>query len=164
MNDFLLPLVIGLMIFAALMSFIPVIPAAALTWAVGMVYGALERFTRLTPLAAVIITVIMVIAVTAGLWLPMFGMRGKGMSCWGLLAFFVGSISGTFLIPIPVLGSIIGGIAAVVLAEWARIGEINAALRSGGAAVRVIILGFVLEFAFSVTILITFVISVISMG
>jgi hypothetical protein len=65
-------------------------------------------------------------------------------------------------LPIPFVGNIIGGVGAVVIVEYARIGEYRTALKSGGAALRMMVLGFVFEFLFSLAIFFTFLISVLT--
>ena len=154
---------ITLMLVCLSLAFIPVVPSSALQWTIGILYGALGNFTRLTVPAAVIMTILMIAGSTSGVWLPYFGMRGKGLSCLGLIAFFIGCIIGTFIpLPIPFVGNIIGGVGAVVIVEYARIGEYRAALKSGGAALSMMILGFVFEFLFSLAIFFTFLISVLT--
>jgi len=158
-----IPLTVLLMVITLPLAFVPVVPSSALQWAIALLFAALEGFQRVTLPAALVMTLWMLAGSTSGLWLPYFGMKGKGVSCMGLLAFAIGCLLGT-LIPIPILGSIIGGIVAVVVVEFARVGTWRAALSGGTAALRVMILGYVLEFAFSLAILVTFLVSVATTG
>jgi uncharacterized protein YqgC (DUF456 family) len=141
---------------------IPVIPVAALEWAIALIFAALTQFERTTPAALVIMTVCMLVGATAAWWTPLIGLRGKQMSCWGLVAFFVGLIVGGFVIPLPILGSIIGGIGAVMLVEFARLRDAQRALHSGGAALKTILYGLVIEFLCAVIIVITFLVSLLT--
>jgi uncharacterized protein len=159
----LLPVTVVLMLFALVLAFVPVVPATAVQWAIGMLFAGATGFQRVTPLAAVVMTGIMLAGVTSSLWLPYFGMRGKGLSCLGMIAFLIGGVVGT-AIPIPIVGSIIGGVAAVMVVEYARVREIRAAMQSGRAALKTVLLGFVLEFIFSLTIFIIFLVSVVTTG
>ena len=163
MEALLIPFTIFLMVIGLLLAFVPVVPASALQWAIAMLFGALTQFTRVTIPAAVIMTLLMLAGSTSGLWLPFFGMKGKGVSCLGLIAFMIGCVAGV-VIPIPILGSIIGGIVAVVIVEFARVGTWRAALSGGQAALRVMILGFVLEFVFGLAIFVTFLVSLATTG
>jgi uncharacterized protein YqgC (DUF456 family) len=160
----LIVLAVVLMVAGLALVVIPAVPVAALEWAIVMAFGVLTGFTR-TPLVAVaLVTLFMLLGSTAGLWLPLFGLEGQGVSCLGLLAFFVGCAVGGALIPAPILGTLIGGVVGVMLVEFAKLREFRAALRRGGAALRVILTGMALEFVFALAILATFLVSVWATG
>jgi len=150
-----------LMTLSLLLILIPAVPVSALEWGIAMVFGALTGFSRLTPYAAIIATILMLVGSTAGLWMPFFGLRGKQLSCLGLLAFFIGMIAGSALIPLPFIGTIIGGVLGVMLVEFLRLKEINESLRSGGAALRLIIYGMIAEFFFSTALVGTVMLSIL---
>ncbi len=163
MVDSILVLLVALLMLLSLaLVVIPVVPVAALEWAIALVYAALTGFQRVTVPAAVLMTAFMLAGSTSGLWLPYFGLRGRGVSCLGLLAFFLGCALGTAAIPVPVLGTLIGGVAGVFLAEYARAREWRAALGGSGLALRVILVGMGLELAFAAAILLTFLVSVLT--
>jgi len=67
----------------------------------------LTGWERFTPAAAWFSTAIMLIAMTNDFWLPLFGVKGGGMSGQAALGSFVGGVIGTFAIPIPLIGSLI---------------------------------------------------------
>jgi uncharacterized protein YqgC (DUF456 family) len=163
MENVTIPLTIFLMVIGLFLAFVPLVPATALQWAIAMIFAAADGFHRVTVPAAVIITLLMLAGSTSGIWLPYFGMKGKGVSCIGLTAFMIGCMVGV-LIPIPIIGSMIGGIIAVVVVEFARVGTWRAAVQGGVAATRVMILGFVFEFVFSLAIFLTFLISLATTG
>lgn len=147
---------------ALLLIMIPAVPVAALEWALAMILGALSGFTRLTPAGAILITALMVLGSTSQFWMPLLGLRGEGLSCMGLIAFFVGMAIGTAIIPIPFIGTLLGGLIAVIIVEYSRIGEMQQALRSGGKALKQVIYGMILEFVFAAAIFLTTLVSVIS--
>ncbi|NWF67936.1 MAG: DUF456 domain-containing protein [Chloroflexi bacterium] len=155
-----MPLIITiiLMLLTLGLAFVPVVPASALQWAIAMLYGALTGFARVPLPAALVMTALMLIGATSGLWLPYFGLKGKGISCLGLIAFTVGALVGTMLIPLPLLGTLIGAVFGVFAAEFARWRTWRAAIAGGGAALRVMLLGFVVEFVISLLIFVTFLI------
>lgn len=152
----------AIMIFSLFLIVIPAIPVSALVWGIAMVAGALTDFARLTPFAAVVITLFMAAGSTSGLWMPLFGMRGKQISILGFVAFFAGMIVGTAIIPIPFIGTIVGGVAGVILVEFARLREIAGAWQSGKSALRVILLSMLSELIFALLIIATFIISVVT--
>ncbi|MCA9914898.1 MAG: DUF456 domain-containing protein [Anaerolineae bacterium] len=143
---------------------IPAVPVTALEWAIAMVLGVLTGFTRLTPVAAIVVTVFMAIGSTSGFWMPFLGLRGRQLSCLGLVAFFIGMVAGSALIPIPFIGTILGGVIGVILVEFARVREVRQAMQSGGSALRLILYGMIAEFIFAVLVILVTVISIITTG
>jgi uncharacterized protein YqgC (DUF456 family) len=163
MEAFLIPLALILMILALFLVVIPVIPVAAVEWAIAMVFGALTAFERLTVPAAIIMTVFMIIGSTSQYWAPFLGLKGKEMSFLGILAFFVGAILGT-AIPIPIIGSLIGGLIAVIIVEFLNSQDWRKALIGGKAALKTFVVGMVMEFIFSAMIVGTMIISLATTG
>lgn len=161
-ESLMLVIATAIMIFSLFLIMIPAVPVSGLIWALAMVAGTLTSFTRLTPFAAVIITLFMAAGSTSGLWMPLFGMRGKQISLRGFIAFFVGMLLGTSLIPIPFIGTILGGVAAVIVVEFARIQQVGAAWQSGKSALRVILLSMLSELIFALLIIITFIVSIVT--
>lgn len=146
-----------------LLIVIPPVPVGALEWAIAIVFGLATGFTRLTPAAALIITLLMIAGVTSDFWLPALGFRTGGadaISCWGMVAFFIGMIVGGIVIPIPVIGSFIGAIGGVMLVEYAQLREAKRAFDSGGKALRMLIYSMVAEFIFAAAIVAVTLISI----
>jgi uncharacterized protein YqgC (DUF456 family) len=158
MDSFLIPIVMIVMILALSLVVIPVVPVAAVEWAIAMVFGALTAFERLTLPAVLLMTVFMVIGSTSQYWAPFLGLKGKQMSLLGVLAFFVGAILGT-AIPIPIIGTLIGGLIAVIIVEFINSQDWRKALIGGKAALKTFIVGMVMEFVFSAMIVATMIIS-----
>jgi uncharacterized protein YqgC (DUF456 family) len=158
MTDALIALTLVAMVGAALLSIVPVLPAAVLVWAIAIVYAAVTNFERMTPAAAIAITAMMVAAATSDLWLRLFGARGQ--SCLSAVGSFVGAILGTFLIPIPVIGTLIGSILGAVLVEMARIRELRRALQSGQIAFQQFLAGMIVNIVISFSMIGIFILSV----
>ena len=163
MDVFLIPIVMILMMLSLFLVFIPVVPVAAVEWAIAMVFGALTAFERLTIPAAIVMTVFMVIGSTSQYWAPFLGLKGKQMSWLGILAFFVGAILGT-AIPVPIIGTLIGGLIAVIIVEFINSQDWRKALIGGKAALKTFIVGMVMEFIFSAMIVATMIISLATTG
>lgn len=165
-ESLLIMLTLALMLLSLALIVIPVMPVSALEWALAMIHAgvslALTGSTRITVQAALLMTVFMLIGSTSALWMPFLGLRGKDLSCFGLIAFFVGCILGGIFIPVPMLGAMLGGIVAVVIVEYAKIREFRQAIGSGGAALKVIIYGIAAEFIFAAAIVGTFIFSIIT--
>ncbi len=165
-ESLLILLTMILMVLSLGLIVIPVMPVSALQWALAMVFAgvslALTGSSRITVPAALLMTLCMLLGSTSALWMPFLGLRGKDLSCLGLIAFFVGCILGGILIPVPMLGSMIGGIVAVIVVEYAKIREFRQAFRSGGTALKMIIYGMVAEFIFATAIVATFIVSILT--
>lgn len=157
MEPFLIPVVLILMILALFLVFIPVVPVAAVEWAIALVFGALTAFERLTIPAAVVMTAFMIIGSTSQYWAPFLGLKGKQMSCLGIIAFFVGAIIGTGILPL--IGTVIGGMIAVMIVEFINTQDWRKALIGGKVALQTFIVGMVMEFVFSAMIVATMIVS-----
>ena len=164
MADLLIPLTLLLMILALILIVIPVVPVAALEWTILMIFGALTGFERLTVPAAIVATTLMILGSTSQYWAPFLGLKGKQMTCLGLIAFFVGAAVGTGLIPIPILGTLIGGVVAVMIVEFINTQNWRQALVGGRAALRTFVIGMIMEFIFAVAIVATMIFSLATTG
>ena len=153
----LILITIVMMIGSLFLILIPSIPVTALEWAIAIIFGAMTGFTRLPLLAAVIVTVMMVLGISSGLWMPLFGLKGRKVSCLSLLAFFVGMIIGT---PVPIIGNFLGGMVAVFLVEFVRTGDYEHAFQSGETAFWVVLASMFVEFLMAVTVVLTTIISI----
>lgn len=145
---------------------VPVVPVSALEWAIGMVFILLDVVitgeSRISLLAGILMTVFMVLGATSQFWMPLFGLRGGGLSCGGLIGFFIGMVVGSILIPVPFVGTIVGGIVAVFLVEYARIQETRRAVQSSKTALKAVLYSMIAEFLFAAAIVGVFIISIIT--
>lgn len=162
MQDILAFITLLIMVVSLGLILVPAVPVSALEWALAMVAMALSIIltgdTAFTPLSIGIVTILAAIGSTSGWWLPYFGLRGRGLSCMGMLAFFGGMLIGSILIPIPFIGTIAGGMLGIMLVEYGRIGEWRTAWESGQAALRIILYSMLAELVFAVAIIAVFVV------
>lgn len=154
----------ALMLVTLVLAFIPILPGPLMPWAVGIVYGILTSWTRITPAAAIVMTVLMLIGVTADYWRPLLGAKTTGMGCRTSLGSFAGGFLGTFLIPIPLIGTVIGLVAGALLMELAQFGDLKKAMSAGKAALKLFVVGYALNIAISIAIFITYLVSVLTSG
>lgn len=157
-------IVLILMVVALVLIVIPAVPVTAVEWAIFMIFGALTAFDKLSVPAIVVATVFMVIGSTSQYWAPFLGLKGKQMSCLSIIGFFVGAILGTAIIPIPILGTLIGGILVVIAIEFLNTQDWRKALVGGKMALQTFIIGMAMELVFSILIIITFVVSLSTVG
>jgi uncharacterized protein YqgC (DUF456 family) len=148
-----------LMVISLFLSLIPLIPGPLLVWGIGTLFAFLNEFERVTYLAVGLMTLLMVLGSTAEFWLPVFGLKTQGGSCLTSLGSLGGGIIGTFLIPIPILGTAIGAVVGALLVEMLRVGELRGALSAGKRAFELYLLSMVVEFAASGAILVVFIVS-----
>lgn len=161
MGETLLTLIILVLMGASLLLIVvPVVPVSALEWAIAMSYAVFTGFDPVSPVAALVITLLMIVGSTAGLWMPFFGLRGKQLSCMGLIAFFIGMMIGNTIVPI--IGAMIGGMVAVVIVEFAQRQDMQAAWRSGGSVLKLMIYGMIAELLFSGAIVAVVVVSILT--
>lgn len=158
----LLILASTMMVVTLVLAFIPILPGSLMPWAVGIVYGALTGWQRVTPVAAVIMTLLMLVGVTADYWRPLLGAKTTGMGCRTSLGSFAGGLIGTFLIPIPLLGTVIGLVVGALVMELLQFGDLRKAMSAGRAAFKQFVVGYALTIALSVAIFIVYLISVLS--
>ncbi len=145
-----------LMLIVLILSALPFLPGPLLLWVISIVYGALTQFQHLTVLAAVAITALMLLGTTKDFWMPILGMKTSGASCSSAIGVIVGGTIGTFAIPTPIVGTLIGAIAGAVLLELLRLGDLSKALQAGGFALKSFALGMLTEFGFNLLIVAVF--------
>ena len=152
-------IVLILMVCMLLLIVVPVVPVTAVEWAIFMIFGALTAFDKLSIPAVGVATAFMIIGSTSQYWAPFLGLKGKQMSCLSIIGFFVGAMLGTAIIPIPILGTLIGGILVVIAIEFLNTQDWRKALVGGKMALQTFIIGMAMELVFSILIIITFVVS-----
>lgn len=145
-----------LMVIALFASLLPFLPGPFMLWLISIVYGILTGFQHLTVLSAIVITALMLIATTKDIWMPIVGMKTYGVSCSAAFGIFLGGTIGTFAIPIPILGTLIGAIVGAVMLELLNFGDMQKALQAGGYAFKSFILGMATEFGFNILIVAVF--------
>lgn len=161
MADALFPMVtLILMLLATAMSLLPVIPGPALVWAIGMLYAVLTRFEQVSPLAATLMTLLMILGSTAGWWLQAAGMKAQGGSRAAILGGLIGGLAGTILIPVPLLGTLAGVVGGTLVIELLRLGEASKAFHSSRIALKAYLLTLLTETGACVLIVIVFAIAV----
>ena len=146
------------------LSLIPILPGPLLPWAVATVYGALTGWQRITPVAAIIMTLLMLVGVTADWWRPLLGAKTTGMGCKTSLGSMIGGIIGTFAIPIPLIGTVIGLIVGALLVELALFGDLRKAMQAGQSALKLFAIGYALNIAISMSIFLVYLVSILTTG
>jgi len=110
---------------------LPIIPGLIIIWIASLFYAAgVVGFDEFSPWVFVLITLIGLAAGTSNIWLAALGAKTTGASWRTLIVGFIGSIAGTFMIPIPILGTIAGYMAGLLLSEYVRQGALRPAAKT----------------------------------
>ena len=113
---------------------IPLLPGVLLIWLTVAIYTAVERlngFAAIDPVTFIVITLIALVTGLSDIWLPLLGARVTGSSFRSMVYGVVGAIIGTFVLPIPLFGSIVGYAVGILVGEYRRYGDWDRALRAG---------------------------------
>ena len=115
-------LISGLIILSMIVGLIgvivPIIPGIFMVWLGVFIYVWHFGFDVISIGLFIFITLIVLIAGTSDLWLPIFGAQKAGAAKRTIITGFVGAIVGSLLIPIPILGTIIGYALGILLGEY----------------------------------------------
>jgi uncharacterized protein len=121
---------------------VPVLPGLFVVWGATLVW-ALERQDGPGWLVLGIATVMYAVGLVAQYLLPGRRMRSAGVEGWIVAIALAVAVVGFFVIP--VVGLVIGGVAAVFLAELNRLGDAGSAWRSTRAVLLGVGLGVLIE-------------------
>lgn len=149
-----------MMVGAVILSFVPIMPGPILVWGVAIIFAIFEGFQRMTPVAVGAATLVMILGSTSDLWMNIFGVRTGGLSCLSSIGAFVGGLLGTFFIPIPVIGTIIGSVAGAALVELVRIRELRRAIRAGQTTAKMMAISYAVQLSASLIIFVIYIISI----
>ncbi len=158
------PLTIILMLVGFLLSLIPILPGSLIVWLIALIAGLIDGFQQISIGALILMTIIMAVSQLSDLWLPLFGVKTGGLSCAAALGSLVGGLIGTFLIPIPLLGTLIGTVAGALLVEYIQRGQMEPAMRAGEQAARLFAVGYAIRIFSSLAIVIVYVVSLAASG
>ena len=100
-------------------SFVPALPGALFIWAGALLHGLMTGWSPLGPRAQLIIAALALCAAGGQLAISAAGAKRFGSSNWGVLGAGIGLLVGTFVIPIPVVGSLAGAFLGALLFELA---------------------------------------------
>ncbi|MAT99776.1 MAG: hypothetical protein CL608_21765 [Anaerolineaceae bacterium] len=124
---------LGFVIFLLLVSLIgtiiPIIPGVLLMWVIVFVYAWVDGFTAVSTTSIIVISFIALFTGTSDIWLTLFGTKKGGASVKSMLIGTAGAIVGSFLFPI--VGTIAGYIAGLLLGEYWQHGDWEIAKKSG---------------------------------
>ena len=138
---------------------IPILPGMLLVWFTVLVYA--WRTEALGWPSLIFITIIALVAGLSNIWLPLLGAQKTGAAKRALFLGIVGAIVGTFVIPIPILGTVIGYAVGVFLGEYMKQRDWRLALKASLGGVAGWGVSAIVEIVAALTILAIFVVQVL---
>lgn len=160
-DSFWIILTLVLMLVGLALSIVPLLPGSLLIWGIGVTFAYLNDFERVPLLAAGLIILLMIAGSTSGYWMQGVGARSEGGSCLTTTGGIIGALVGTFAIPIPILGTILGLVGGTLLVEFIRLGELEQAMAAGRRALKMHLYSMGIELACSAAIILVFIASVL---
>lgn len=124
---------------------VPVLPGLVLVWAAGLAWVWLDGAGPARIAVGVLLTLLLVVGTVAKYALPARSATGAGAPRSTLVLGAVGAVVGFFVIP--VVGVLVGGVAAVFLAELARLRDARTAWQSTWVVLRAVGIGMLVELA-----------------
>jgi uncharacterized protein YqgC (DUF456 family) len=76
----------------------------------------------------------------------------------------IGGLIGTFVIPVPLVGSLLGAVAGALLVEFVRMRQLRGAIKAGTVAAKIFFIGYVIEVGSAIAVFVVYLFSVYSMA
>lgn len=156
----MLSIAVAAMVFGIFLTFIPFIPGAVIVWGIAIITAFADHFDRITVLAAIIMTALMILCETRDFWLPIFGVKMAGLSCLTSIGAMIGGMIGAFVIPLPIINALIGSVIGAVIVELISVRKIARGVKAGTTAATIFLISYVLELAAVFAIFIVFLLSI----
>jgi uncharacterized protein YqgC (DUF456 family) len=140
---------------------VPILPGMLLVWLSVVVYAWRTGFEVVGWPSLVFITIVALITGLSNIWLPLLGAQKTGAAKRALFLGVIGAIVGTFVIPIPLLGTVIGYAIGVFLGEYMKLRDWRLALRASLGGVAGWGVSMIVEMVGALLILVIFVVQVL---
>lgn len=141
---------------------VPILPGMLLVWFTVVVYAWRTGFEAVGWPSIVFVTVVALVTGLSNIWLPLLGAKKTGTAKRAVALGVVGAILGTFLIPIPLLGTVIGYAVGVFLGEYIKQRDLRLAMRASLGGVAGWGVSTIVEFSGALLILVYFCYQVLS--
>lgn len=138
-------------------SFFPGVPGLLYMFFAALIYGAVSGFATLTTTNLVILASLVAVAMLIDLLSGIIGARQGGANSKSILSGVVGLVVGTFVIPIPVLGSFVGFFLGVFGAELMQHHSKHRAIRAATYGLIGTAIGTIVNVSVSIAFLICFI-------
>ncbi len=127
---------------------VPVLPGILVLWFAALIYGFAVGFGSLGVLVMVIMTSGVALSIASSIIIPKKAADDSGADGSSQLIGLIGAVIGFFVIP--VIGLFVGGLAGILLAEYLRLQDFNAAWRATKGVARGFGKSAVVDFALGI--------------
>ena len=141
---------------------VPILPGMLLVWFTILVYAWRTGFEAVGWPSFIFITIIALVTGLSNIWLPLLGAQKTGAAKRALFLGVIGAIAGTFIIPLPILGTVIGYAIGVFLGEFMKVRDWRLALKASVGGVAGWGVSTIVEIVGALLILAIFVVQVLS--
>lgn len=109
---------------------IPILPGLVIIWAASLGFGYVTGFGILGWIMFGIITVLMLAGSILDNVLMTTQAHKEGAPWWVTIVAMVAAVTGSFVIPIPIVGGIVAALVVLFAIQWLRLKDVNKALKS----------------------------------
>ncbi len=141
---------------------LPVLPGMIWVWISLLAFAWYNDFDVVTPWVFAILTLIALVTGSSNIWLPYLGAKKTGAAKRAIFLGVIGAIIGTFVIPIPLLGTVIGYAVGIIIGELLKHRDLQVAIKASLGGVAGWGIATVVELAGALTILIVFLVVALS--
>lgn len=156
-NEWLVVLFSFLLLPGVAASFFPGLPGLLYMFFAALIYGAVTSFATLTTTNLVILAVIVAVAMLVDLLSGIIAAKHGGANTKSIISGFVGLVLGTFLIPVPILGTFVGFFLGVFAGELIQHHSKHRAIRAATYGLVGTAIGTIVNVAMSFAFLICFI-------
>ena len=125
-----LTITILLLIPGIVVSFLPALPGLVYMFVVAVLFAWYDHFMHITGHAIFILGMIALCAMVVDTLAGIIGAKFGGAHWSSLISGFVGLIFGSFFVPVPFIGSLIGMFIGIMVSEWYRTQDPQKAIRA----------------------------------
>ncbi len=155
--------IVAFMLVGIVGTVVPILPGTLLIWLGTAVYVWYVGAETFGVGLFIFLSLVAVVTGTADLWLPLLGAKVGGASKRALLFGTLGAILGTFLLPIPVVGTVAGYIAGLFLGEYHKHRDWQIAKKTGWQGLASWGVATAVQFGGGILILLIFVVRVLTL-
>jgi uncharacterized protein YqgC (DUF456 family) len=139
---------------------VPILPGMLLVWLTLLAYAWITDFAVITWWMFAILTLVALVTGLSNIWLPYLGAKKTGAAKRAIFLGFVGGIIGTFIMPL--VGTVIGYALGIILGELLKHRDLRQAIKASIGGVAGWTISTVVELAGALTIILVFVLVVLS--
>jgi uncharacterized protein YqgC (DUF456 family) len=144
----------------AIGTVVPILPGMLLVWLTLLGYAWVTDWEIISPWVFILLTLIALASGTSSIWMPYLGAKKTGAAKRAIFLGFIGGIIGTFIMPL--VGTVIGYAVGIIIGEFIKHRDLQAAVKASLGGIAGWGISTVIELAGALTILVIFVLVVLS--